>query len=32
MSSSVISAKGEGVYETLKAIARLILTELKKGT
>src|SRR5919205_460500 len=24
--------KGEGVYETLKAIAKLILTELKKGT
>ena len=24
--------RGEGVYETLKAIARLILTELKRGT
>ena len=27
-----VAPKGEGVYETLKAIARLILTELKKGT
>src|SRR5262252_9239264 len=27
-----VAPKGEGVYETLKAIAKLILTELKKGT
>src|SRR3982074_2220182 len=27
-----VPPKGEGVYETLKAIAKLILTELKKGT
>ena len=27
-----VAPKGEGVYDTLKAIARLILTELKKGT
>jgi signal recognition particle receptor subunit beta len=27
-----VAPKGEGVYETLKAIARLILTELRKGT
>ena len=27
-----VAPKGDGVYETLKAIARLILTELKKGT
>ena len=27
-----VAPKGNGVYETLKAIARLILTELKKGT
>src|SRR6266436_6657775 len=27
-----IAPKGDGVYDTLKAIARLILTELKKGT
>src|SRR5438876_1396045 len=27
-----IAPKGDGVYETLKAIAKLILTELKKGT
>src|SRR4030088_1610109 len=26
-----VAPKGEGVYETLKAIAKLILTELKKG-
>src|ERR687883_1910732 len=27
-----VAPKGDGVYDTLKAIARLILTELKKGT
>jgi signal recognition particle receptor subunit beta len=27
-----VAPKGEGVYETLKAIAKLILTELKKGS
>ena len=27
-----VAPKGEGVYDTLKAIAKLILTELKKGT
>src|SRR5229473_357650 len=27
-----VAPKGDGVYNTLKAIARLILTELKKGT
>ena len=27
-----VAPKGEGVYETLRAIARLILQELKKGT
>jgi mutual gliding-motility protein MglA len=27
-----IAPKGDGVYDTLKAIAKLILTELKKGT
>ena len=27
-----VAPKGDGVYETLKAIARLILTELKRGT
>jgi mutual gliding-motility protein MglA len=27
-----IAPKGDGVYDTLKAIARLILTELKRGT
>ena len=27
-----VAPKGEGVYDTLKAIARGILTELKKGT
>ena len=27
-----VAPKGDGVYETLKAIAKLILTELKKGT
>ena len=31
-SFEAVAPKGEGVYETLKAIARLILTELKKGT
>ena len=27
-----VAPKGDGVYDTLKAIARLILTELRKGT
>ena len=27
-----VAPKGDGVYETLKAIARSILTELKRGT
>jgi mutual gliding-motility protein MglA len=27
-----VAPKGEGVYDTLKMIAKLILTELKKGT
>jgi hypothetical protein len=27
-----VAPKGAGVYETLKAIAKLILTELKRGT
>jgi len=27
-----VAPKGDGVYDTLKSIARLILTELKKGT
>src|SRR4051794_32335495 len=27
-----VAPKGEGVYETLKSIAKLILTELKKGS
>jgi hypothetical protein len=27
-----VAPKGEGVYDTLKAIAKLILTELKRGT
>ena len=31
-SFEAVAPKGEGVYDTLKSIARLILTELKKGT
>ena len=31
-SFEAVAPKGEGVYETLKAIAKLILTELRKGT
>ena len=31
-SFEAVAPKGDGVYDTLKAIARLILTELKKGT
>ena len=31
-SFEAVAPKGDGVYETLKAIAKLILTELKKGT
>jgi hypothetical protein len=27
-----IAPKGDGVYDTLKAVARLILTDLKRGT
>ncbi|TMA22353.1 MAG: gliding-motility protein MglA, partial [Deltaproteobacteria bacterium] len=27
-----VAPKGDGVYDTLKAVAKLILTELKKGT
>ena len=26
-----VAFKGDGVFETLKAIAKLVLTELKKG-
>ena len=31
-SFEAVAPKGDGVYDTLKAIARLILTELRKGT